>query len=77
MKRLLLGIALAVALAAAALPQPAVAGSAWECFMVTYSPYSRVPVGGPFETFSDCMAFERGIGLAPSGKSYQCQIIVF
>jgi len=77
MKKLLLGIALAVALAAAAIPRPALAGMAWECFMITYEPYSRVPVGGPFASFGDCAAFERGIGLAPSGSSYSCQIIVF
>ena len=58
---------------AALVPIKARAGSEYMLYFITYNPYSKTPVAGPFATIADCNA-AKGSSYSPNGV-YTCQVV--
>ena len=68
-------IAVAILLVASMLTAiPANAGTAYMLERVTFSPYGKAIVAGPFPTLTGCMSAQSSAGFQPGG-TYECDMI--
>ena len=72
MRKLLLPIILGIIVCATT--AMAAAATAYEMYFVTFNPYSKTPVAGPFETLTECMMAKPP---APTTGYYTCDILVY
>lgn len=71
MKTFAISLMVAIGLAVAT---PADAGTAYMLERVTYQPYGKSIVAGPFDTLQGCMSAESSAGYQPGGN-YECDMI--
>lgn len=44
----------------------------WILWLITFNPYSKTPVAGPFYLYAEC-AQVQSASVAPTGAYYSCQ----